>query len=94
MTSWGFDLDAAVGSVLEERTEGWIAGLQMASIALQGSLSMRDGQDLNGFIKASQAQTATSWITCLEEVLAHQPSEIAAFSSLHVHFGSPDGSPL
>jgi LuxR family maltose regulon positive regulatory protein len=41
----GLGLDASAVVVLEERTEGWIAGLQMAA------LSMRNRKDIRGFIK-------------------------------------------
>jgi len=54
----GLHLDAGSVAVLEERTEGWIAGLQMAA------LSMRDREDVLGFMKDSRARTATFWITC------------------------------
>ena len=40
----GLRLDAGSVAALEERTEGWIAGLQMAA------LSMRDREDVRGFI--------------------------------------------
>jgi hypothetical protein len=37
----GLNLSAEEIAALETRTEGWIAGLQMAALALQGSLSMQ-----------------------------------------------------
>jgi LuxR family maltose regulon positive regulatory protein len=42
----GLGLDAGSVAVLKERTEGWIAGLQMASIAVQSHLSMRGREDV------------------------------------------------
>ena len=40
----GLDLAAADVAVLEERTEGWIAALQLAALSLQGR------EDVSGFI--------------------------------------------
>ena len=53
----GLDLSAADIAALEARTEGWIAGLQLAA------LSMRGEQDVSGFIRPSPATTGTSWTT-------------------------------
>ncbi len=45
------NLSAENIAALEARTEGWIAGLQLAAIALQGMISMPGQQDAAGFIK-------------------------------------------
>ncbi|MEZ5579189.1 MAG: hypothetical protein R3F40_07135 [Candidatus Competibacteraceae bacterium] len=37
----GLELDAESAKVLETRTEGWIAGLQMAALSLPGHLRVR-----------------------------------------------------
>src|SRR5512135_1618092 len=42
----GLHLDAGSVAALAGRTEGWVAGLQMAAIALQSHLSMRDREDV------------------------------------------------
>jgi LuxR family transcriptional regulator, maltose regulon positive regulatory protein len=42
----GLELSAEDVAALEERTEGWIAGLQLAA------LSMRDRRDISGFVRA------------------------------------------
>jgi LuxR family maltose regulon positive regulatory protein len=42
----GLDLSAEDVAALEERTEGWIAGLQLAA------LSMRDRKDISGFVES------------------------------------------
>ncbi|HRK18965.1 MAG TPA: hypothetical protein PK970_08415, partial [Hyphomicrobiaceae bacterium] len=42
----GLTLNAADISTLEARTEGWIAGLQLAALSLQGR------EDISGFLKA------------------------------------------
>ena len=52
---------------LEERTEGWIAALQLAAISLQG----RD--DVGGFIAGFAGDDRYVVDYLVEEVLAHQP---------------------
>jgi ATP/maltotriose-dependent transcriptional regulator MalT len=47
----GLDLSAEEVASLEDRTEGWIAGLQLAALSMQG----RDPSRLPGFIKAGAA---------------------------------------
>ena len=59
--------------MLEERTEGWIAGLQMAA------LSMRDREDVHGFIEGFSGTNRYILDYLLEEVLAGQPPEIQRF---------------
>jgi LuxR family transcriptional regulator, maltose regulon positive regulatory protein len=66
-------LDAGAVAVLEERTEGWIAGLQMAA------LSMRDRKDAFGFIEGFSGTNRYILDYLLEEVLASQPPEIQRF---------------
>ena len=65
------------GAALDARTEGWIAGLQMAALALQGTtlalretLSMRDREDVAGFIKGFSGTNRYILDYLLEEVLA------------------------
>jgi LuxR family maltose regulon positive regulatory protein len=69
----GLGLDAGPVAVLEERTEGWIAGLQMAA------LSLRDRQDVPGFIEGFSGTNRYILDYLLEEVLASQPPEIQHF---------------
>src|SRR5512145_2720119 len=59
----GLHLDAAAVAMLEERTEGWIAGLQMAA------LSMRDRKDVLGFIEGFSGTHRYILDYLLEEVL-------------------------
>jgi len=75
----GLHLDAASVSVLEERTEGWIAGLQMAALALQGTLSVRDREDVPGFIEGFSGTNRYILDYLLEEVLASQSPDIQRF---------------
>lgn len=69
----GLHLDAGMVAVLEERTEGWIAGLQMAA------LSMRGREDVDGFIRAFAGTNCFIMDFMLEEVLARVPEEVQAF---------------
>ena len=69
----GLHLDAGSVAALEERTEGWIAGLQMAA------LSMRDREDVLGFIEGFSGTNRYILDYLLEEVLASQPPEIQRF---------------
>ena len=69
----GLNLDSSAVALLEERTEGWIAGLQMAA------LSMRDRKDAAGFIAGFSGTNRYILDYLLEEVLASQPSEIQHF---------------
>jgi LuxR family maltose regulon positive regulatory protein len=66
-------LDAGSVAVLEERTEGWITGLQMAA------LSMRDREDVPGFIEGFSGTNRYILDYLLQEVLASQPLEIQRF---------------
>jgi LuxR family maltose regulon positive regulatory protein len=69
----GLRLDAGSVAALEERTEGWIAGLQMAA------LSMRDRTDVFAFIEGFSGTNRYILDYLLEEVLASQPPEIQYF---------------
>jgi LuxR family maltose regulon positive regulatory protein len=60
-------------ALLDKKIEGWIAGLQMAA------LSMRDHEDLQGFIKGFSGTNRYILDYLLEEVLASQPVEIQRF---------------
>lgn len=75
----GLHLDGGSIEVLEERTEGWIAGLQLASIALQAYLSTRDGKDIHGFINGFSGTNRYILDYLLEEVLSNQSSAIQFF---------------
>jgi LuxR family maltose regulon positive regulatory protein len=64
--------DQAV-AVLEARTEGWIAGLQLAALSLQGR------QDVPAFIDAFSGSHHYIIDYLAEEVLRRQPTEIREF---------------
>ncbi len=67
------DLAAADVAVLEERTEGWIAALQLAALSLQG----RD--DVSGFIARFAGDDRYIVDYLVEEVLRHQPDAVRDF---------------
>ena len=60
-------------AALEDRTEGWIAGLQLAA------LSMRGHQDVHGFIQAFAGDNRYIVDYLIEEVLQRQPEEVRSF---------------
>jgi LuxR family maltose regulon positive regulatory protein len=69
----GLHLDEGAVAVLEERTEGWIAGLQMAA------LSMRNREDVSGFIEEFSGTNRYILDYLLEEVLSSQSTETQCF---------------
>jgi len=69
----GLELMAEDIAELEGRTEGWIAGLQMAALA------MRDHADVPGFIAAFAGSNRHVVDYLAEEVLARQPEELRTF---------------
>jgi len=77
----GWTLDAQLVAALETRTEGWIAGLQLASLALQVPLSMQ-GQatdSIADFIAAFSGSHRHVIDYLADEVLVRQPDEIRSF---------------
>ncbi len=58
---------------LETRTEGWIAGLQLAA------LSLRQHQDVAGFISTFTGSHRFVIDYLVEEVLQHQPDDVREF---------------
>ena len=69
------DLDLSVedAAALEERTEGWIAGLQLAALSMQG----RD--DVSAFVKAFTGSHVYVAEYLVEEVLQRQSEDIQKF---------------
>lgn len=72
-TAMGLDLSTADISALETRTEGWIAGLQLAAISLRGY------KDTSGFIKSFTGSHRFILDYLIEEVLQQQPKPVQAF---------------
>jgi LuxR family maltose regulon positive regulatory protein len=75
----GLNLTTEDVAALEERTEGWVAGLQLAAIAMQSPLSMKGRSDLAGFVKAFTGSHVYIAEFLLEEVLKQQPEDMQAF---------------
>jgi LuxR family maltose regulon positive regulatory protein len=69
----GLSLSAVEIDALESRTEGWIAGLQLAA------LSMRQHQDATSFIQSFTGSHHFVLDYLLEEVLHQQPPHIQTF---------------
>jgi LuxR family maltose regulon positive regulatory protein len=75
----GLQLSAADIAALEDRTEGWIAGLQLAALALRGPLSMQGQKDVNGFIQSFTGSHHFVLDYLVEEVLQQQPESVQTF---------------
>jgi LuxR family maltose regulon positive regulatory protein len=77
----GLDLSIEDVVALDQRTEGWIAGLQMAAHALQGTLSV-EGQDraeISTFIAALTESHRYVLDYLADEVLLREPPEVQEF---------------
>jgi len=75
----GLNLSADDVTALEERTEGWITGLQLAALALQGTASVQGQDDVPGFIKAFTGSHRYVLDYLTEEVLRRQPESVQSF---------------
>lgn len=69
----GLNLSAEDVAALEIRTEGWIAGLQLAALSMKGQ------QDIYGFIQAFAGDHRYIVDYLVEEVLQRQPEPIRNF---------------
>src|SRR5205823_4241179 len=69
----GLDLAADDVAALETRTEGWIAGLQLAALSLQGRA------DATGFIRAFAGDDRYIVDYLVDEVLQRQPADVRSF---------------
>ena len=75
----GLNLSTENIAALEARTEGWITGLQLAALALQGSLSMDGRLDTSRFIQSFTGSHRFVLDYLVEEVLQRQPEHIRSF---------------
>ena len=66
-------------AALEARTEGWITGLQLAALALQGSVSMQGHADTSRFIQSFTGSHRFVLDYLVAEVLQRQPEHIRSF---------------
>jgi LuxR family transcriptional regulator, maltose regulon positive regulatory protein len=69
----GLNLSAENIAALETRTEGWIAGLQLAAISMQGQ------KDATSFIKSFTGSHHFVMDYLVEEVLQQQPARVQTF---------------
>ncbi len=69
----GLNLSADHVAGLEARTEGWIAGLQLAALSMQGR------EDVPGFIAAFAGDDRYIVDYLVEEVLERQPERVQSF---------------
>jgi LuxR family maltose regulon positive regulatory protein len=69
----GLGLTADDVAALASRTEGWIAGLQMAAV------SMRGREDVEGFVRDFAGSNRYVLDYLLEEVLQRQPEDVQTF---------------
>ncbi|MEZ4863461.1 MAG: LuxR C-terminal-related transcriptional regulator [Caldilineaceae bacterium] len=74
----GLSLSPEEIAALEERTEGWITGLQLAALALQG-LATQGRTDVAGFIKSFTGSHHFILDYLIEEVLQQQPDHVRRF---------------
>ncbi len=72
----GLDLDDTAVRALEERTEGWIVGLQLAALSLRG---IAERSDVGGFIEAFTGSNRFVIDYLVDEVLHRQPGEVREF---------------
>jgi LuxR family maltose regulon positive regulatory protein len=71
----GLNLTVENIAALEARTEGWIAGLQLAALSMQGHAS----RDVTSFIQSFTGAHHFVLDYLLEEVLHQQPENVQAF---------------
>jgi LuxR family maltose regulon positive regulatory protein len=72
----GLDLTMADVEALDDRTEGWVAGLQLAGLSLRGRAG---AGDVSAFIEAFTGSNRFVVDYLADEVLARQPVEVREF---------------
>jgi LuxR family maltose regulon positive regulatory protein len=78
-TVMGLDLSPADVEALEARTEGWIVGLQLAALALQGTPSLQGRTDVSQFIAAFSGSHHYVLEYLTEEVVRRQTEPLQRF---------------
>ncbi len=82
----GLNLAATSIAVLRERTEGWVAGLQMAALSLRGR------EDVDAFPHEFAGTHRFIMDFMMEEVLAREPQDVQTFlvkTSFHTRLTGP-----
>jgi ATP/maltotriose-dependent transcriptional regulator MalT len=69
----GLELSSSEVAALENRTEGWVAGLQLAALSMQGR------ENIHEFIRTFTGDHRYIVDYLVEEVLQHQPEDIRNF---------------
>ncbi len=72
-SSMGLNLSNAQVDILDSRTEGWVAGLQLAA------LSLREREDIDAFINTFSGSHRFVIDYLADEVIANQPPEVRSF---------------
>ena len=81
----GLALSAEHIATLQARTEGWVAGLQLAALALQGQFPLQGAasapghEDAGSFMQSFTGSHRFVMDYLMEEVLQRQPPDIQAF---------------
>jgi LuxR family maltose regulon positive regulatory protein len=80
----GLDLSVKDTAALETRTEGWIAGLQLAALALQGlaqqgTFSVQGHKEASSLIESFTGSHRFVLDYLIEEVLQQQPERVRSF---------------
>jgi len=66
-------------AALQDRTEGWIAGLQMAAVSMQARLQAQGSHGVSRFIESFSGSNRFILDYLMEEVISQQPVEIGEF---------------
>ena len=74
----GLELEPALVTALETRTEGWAAGLQLAALSARTHAADGSG-DVAGFVEAFSGSHRFVLDYLVEEVLSGQPDEVREF---------------
>ena len=77
--SVGLNLEPSEVAVLDARTEGWIAGLQMAAFALQSRIADGGADSVPRFIDSFSGRHHFILDYLTDEVLTHQPEPVYHF---------------
>jgi LuxR family transcriptional regulator, maltose regulon positive regulatory protein len=79
-------------ATLQDRTEGWIAGLQMAAVSMQRRLVDQGPQGVSRFIESFSGSHRFILDYLMEEVILQQPAEVQDFlfaTSIPEQFTAP-----
>lgn len=75
----GLGLSAADIAALEQRIEGWVAGFQLAAVALQSRLAEQGRENVHSFVSAFTGSHHYIVEYLAEEVLNQQPEAVGDF---------------